>query len=78
MVRPSNLDRARAWLAEHMRYMPSDLTNLEKLLENVRQDALTDAAESFSSLNWLCLDHGGEELVKIRETLYALRDRKTR
>lgn len=41
----TNHERAKKWLDAHMRYMPSDLTDLRILLDEVQDDAIRAAAE---------------------------------
>jgi hypothetical protein len=58
------------------KYIPVDGVELKELLEAARSRALDEAAEAFGVLRWLCLDHGGEEVARIRDILYAVRDRR--
>ena len=37
-------ERAKVWLDAHMKYRPSDLADLRALLNEVRDDALEEAA----------------------------------
>lgn len=49
---------------------------LAALLDHVRDTALQDAADAFDLFDWKCLDHGGEEIARIRDIIHDVRERK--
>jgi hypothetical protein len=46
------------------------------LVVSARTRAFDEAADAFGELSWQCLDHGGEEVAKIRSMVYEARDRR--
>ena len=40
-----------------------------------RSRAFEEMADAFGLFTWTCLDHGGEEVARIRDIIYAVRDR---
>ena len=61
---------------ESRKYIPVDGEELREMLAMARSRALDEAADAFGFMSWLCLDHGGEEVARIRDTIYGVRDRR--
>lgn len=77
-------DAARIWLEEQeidavegktlvpASDVPGLVASLAKLLAGERERTLREVEALFSGLNWLCLDHGGEEEERIRDMIRSL------
>lgn len=66
-IRSTTLEEAVAWLKK-------ELAEFEQadLKKQVRSDTLKEAAALFAGMNWLCLDHGGEEAEEIQKRILSL------
>jgi hypothetical protein len=58
------------------KYIPVDGEELKRMLRKARAEAFEEVADTFSELTWQCLDHGGEEVARVRSMVFALRDKE--